>query len=156
MKIAVTGHRPSKLWGYNYSHPQYQKLGRVLRDLLVQEHCDHAISGMALGVDTVFALVVLKLEIPLECAIPCIGHSIMWQRQSVELYDKILTRATKVTMVTNSPYTMSCMQKRNEYMVNECDVLIAVWDGTSGGTGNCVRYAQSVGTRIVRIDPRIL
>jgi uncharacterized phage-like protein YoqJ len=45
------------------------------------------------------------------------------------------------------------MQDRNIWMVDHCDALIAVWDGTSGGTANCVRYAQKVGKPIVFIDP---
>ena len=47
------------------------------------------------------------------------------------------------------------LQKRNEWMVDHCDILIAVWDGTSGGTANCVNYAQSVNKEKIFIDPRI-
>ena len=36
------------------------------------------------------------------------------------------------------------MQLRNEAMVNDCDLLLALWNGTSGGTANCIRYANSV------------
>lgn len=45
------------------------------------------------------------------------------------------------------------MQKRNEYMVNLADKVIAVWGGSSGGTANCVRYAKSVGKEIIIIKP---
>ena len=48
------------------------------------------------------------------------------------------------------------MQERNEWMVNNCDVLIAVWDGTSGGTANCVKYAESLQLDIRRINPKEL
>jgi uncharacterized phage-like protein YoqJ len=44
------------------------------------------------------------------------------------------------------------MQIRNEWMVDRCDKLIAVWDGSKGGTGNCVDYAKSVNKDIFRID----
>ena len=45
------------------------------------------------------------------------------------------------------------MQKRNEYMVDLTDKVIAVWDGSKGGTGNCVRYAEKCGKEIIRILP---
>ena len=45
------------------------------------------------------------------------------------------------------------MQKRNEYMVDLADRVIAVWDGSKGGTANCVKYAEKVGKEIIRIEP---
>jgi len=159
MKVAVTGHRPNKLWGYEYSHPKYVALGWALRNTLISLQADHIISGMALGVDTIFALVGLKLKsnampnLTIECAIPCTNHSSKWLKTSVDLYDSIIKRSDLITYVTQEPYTMSCMQRRNEYMVDNCDVLIAVWDGTPGGTANCVKYAIEKGIQIQYINP---
>ena len=45
------------------------------------------------------------------------------------------------------------MQKRNEEMVDRCDLLIGVWDGSKGGTYNCINYAIDHGREIVRINP---
>ena len=45
------------------------------------------------------------------------------------------------------------MQTRNEWMVNHCDKLIAVWNGSDGGTGNCVNYAKSINKEIIYINP---
>ena len=45
------------------------------------------------------------------------------------------------------------MQKRNEYMVDLADVVIAVWDGSNSGTGNCIKYAQKCGKEIIQITP---
>ena len=46
-----------------------------------------------------------------------------------------------------------CMQKRNEYMVDNSDYVVAVWDGGRRRTGNTVEYAKTKGEGIVRIDP---
>jgi uncharacterized phage-like protein YoqJ len=48
------------------------------------------------------------------------------------------------------------MQLRNEFMVNNSDIVIAVWDGTNGGTANCVKYAQVENKEIIIIDPHKL
>ena len=79
MKIAVTGHRPNKLYGYNLSNERYQKMKTWMKDFLKTKNCRMAVSGMALGVDQLFALAVLELkdegyDIKLHCAIPCKNH----------------------------------------------------------------------------------
>lgn len=158
MRIAVTGHRPNKLYGYNIFSREWISLKEEFKKLLVDNHCTEAITGMALGVDTVFALAVLELQdegynIKLHCAIPCRNHSCKWNRESVELYDNILKRADVVKLVTDAEYEPWMMQVRNEYMVDLADKIIAVWDGSNGGTANCVRYAEKKGKDIIRIVP---
>lgn len=61
-----------------------------------------------------------------------------------------------VVYVTDAPYTRTCMQMRNQWMVDHCDALVAIWDGSSGGTENCVNYAKDQGVPMVRIDPKKL
>ena len=46
------------------------------------------------------------------------------------------------------------MQKRNQFMVDHSNLLIAVWDGSSGGTSNCVAYAKKIGLQIVLFNPK--
>jgi uncharacterized phage-like protein YoqJ len=156
MKIAVTGHRPNKLWGYKLEQPAYRELYRRLQQVVLEHNGTHLISGMALGVDTVFALLALNMPgVTLECAIPCSNQTARWlNKTDVERYNAILSRADVVTYVSREPYTAGCMQARNEYMVNTCDLLIAVWDGSRGGTANCVNYAKTVSKPIVVINPR--
>ena len=158
MKICVTGHRPNKLYGYNLSDKRWIDLKEKFKQLLIENNCDEAITGMALGVDTVFALAVLELKqecynIKLHCAIPCKNHSCKWIKESVDLYNNILSKADIVKLVSDEEYKPWLMQKRNEYMVDLADKVIAVWDGSKGGTGNCVHYANKVGKELIRIIP---
>lgn len=39
-------------------------------------------------------------------------------------------------------------------MVDNSDFVIAVWDGTKGGTANCVRYAKKLNKELVAINPK--
>ena len=158
MKICVTGHRPNKLYGYNLQDPRWQLLKNEFKNLLKDNNCSEAITGMALGVDTVFALAVLELknegyDIKLHCAIPCKNHSCKWLKKSIEQYNDILSKADTVTLVTAEEYKPWLMQKRNEYMVDLADKVIAVWDGSNGGTANCVKYANAQGKNIIRLYP---
>jgi uncharacterized phage-like protein YoqJ len=43
--------------------------------------------------------------------------------------------------------------KRNEWMIDHANVVVAVWDGTSGGTANAVKYAKKIKRPVWRIDP---
>ncbi len=45
--------------------------------------------------------------------------------------------------------SIEAYQRRNEFMVDASDALAAFFDGSPGGTANCVRYARSVGRRVV-------
>ena len=62
MIICVTGHRPDKLYGYDLTDSRWQNLKNIFKEKLIEMKCTNAISGMALGVDTIFALAVLELK----------------------------------------------------------------------------------------------
>lgn len=158
MKICVTGHRPNKLYGYDFSDSRWQQLKEQFKEILRENNCDEAITGMALGVDTIFALAVLELRessypIKLHCAIPCKNQDKFWPEENRILYKTILKNADTVKFVSNEEYKPWVMQKRNEYMVDLADKVIAVWDGSKSGTGNCVKYAKQVGKVVIRIEP---
>ena len=158
MRIMVTGHRPDKLYGYDINNTKYYKLKDKLKQILIENNCTEAISGMALGTDTIFALTAIELKheghnIKLHCAIPCQKHDSHWNSYDRKRYAKILEIADKTTLVTDAPYQPHLMQKRNEFMVDNADLIIAVWDGSSGGTANCVKYAKSKNKKIIQIKP---
>lgn len=158
MRICVTGHRPNKLYGYDIYNEQWTELKGNFKRLLIENNCDEAITGIALGVDTVFALAVLELKregynIRLHCVIPCRNHSCKWIKESIDLYNDILSKADTVKLVSDEEYKPYLMQKRNEYMVDLADKVIAVWDGSKSGTANCVRYAEKCEKDIIMIQP---
>lgn len=161
MKIAVTGHRPNSLsneYGYDYNSSKWRETIDIFKMLLTKYKADEAISGMALGADTAFAIAALELkesesDIKLHCAIPCLNHPSKWPKQSQELYNKILEKADEIKIVTEEPYKPYLMQVRNEYMVDRADLIIAFWNGKPGGTGNCVNYARKQYKPIVQVNP---
>lgn len=160
MKVAITGHRPNKLGNdYDLVSPLVKEIKSSIIKILVNECNDlknlTLISGMALGIDTLFAKIAIEFDYPLHAYIPCMGQEKMWVQKSKDLYNEILQHPLcNVRYISRQNYTPSCMQLRNEWMVNDCNLLIAVWDGTSGGTKNCVDYAKAQGRRIIFIDPK--
>lgn len=154
MKIAVTGHRPGDLYGYNMSCPEWNAIRRILHDILIEEQATLAITGMALGVDQVFAEAAIIAGVPFLAAVPCDGQESRWPAESQKRYNQLLELADEVVVVTPGQYTNRCMQDRNIFMTDNCDKLVAVWNGKqSGGTYNCLQYALRIGREVIYVEP---
>lgn len=113
---------------------------------------------MAIGVDMYAAEIVLDLKknypgITLESAIPCENQAVKWSEKLRDRYFDIASKCDKQTLIQHH-YTPDCMDKRNRYMVDHADYIIAVWDGYPSGTGNTVKYARHQGKPVIVIDPK--
>lgn len=172
MKICITGYRPAKLpqrYGYNINSAAYQELGFTIQDVLCMEALHQqtlaieCISGMALGVDQLYVAVADRIrhnhpiyKVSITAAVPCRGQELKWPIPSRESYHKLLALCDNVYYITNGSFTPSCMEERNQWMVDRSDAVIAVWDGKSGGTANCIRYAKKQHKTIYYIHPDTL
>ena len=142
MIISATGHRPNKLGGYADAVLEIQ-VG-LAEGYLKKRRPKEVISGLALGWDTAWAIAAIKLDLPVIAAIPFSGQESMWPAASKQRYLLIKSLCDKVKIVSEGAYAPWKMQVRNKWMVDNSDRVAALWDGSSGGTGNCVAYAQSV------------
>lgn len=159
-----TGHRPQSLpFGFNEDDVRCKRLKELLKTEIVKmigQGVTAFVSGMALGIDLFAAELVLELqkqypEITLECAIPCENQAARWNEAARDRYFGIIERCDSETLL-QTRYTPDCMQKRNEYMVNKSDYIIAVWNGRPSGTGNTVNYARQQGKAVIAINPENL
>lgn len=55
------------------------------------------------------------------------------------------------TTIVSEHYTISCMQERNVAMVNAGNCGLALWNGSAGGTANCIKYANSRNKQIINV-----
>ena len=170
MKIAmVTGHRPqglNKVMNYgdydDIPFMEYVESMGYIVDKHLRDGYGLFISGGAIGVDLDFAEMVQHLRgtkyshVKLEIAIPCDNQDLKWSLDDKQRYKEILADAEIITQVGHK-YTSWCMQKRNEYMVDKADKVIAFWNGEEhGGTWNTIQYAKKRGKEIEIIDLRSL
>lgn len=155
MILGVTGHRPDKLGNeYDYIGPYSTFIRNEIKKHLTLELPNSAISGMAVGVDTIFAEEVLKLKIKLIAAIPFKGQEKCWPKKAQDKYWEILNNPLVATVIVcDGGYAAWKMQKRNEFLVDASNKLIAVWNGTKGGTRNTINFAKSVNKTIIYINP---
>ncbi len=147
--IAGTGHRPNKLGGYSPS--VLTRLTDLARASLVRLAPEQVISGGALGWDTALALAALDLDIYLTIALPCDGQDAPWTDASKRQYKEICDRADNVINVCPGAYSAQKMKMRDRWMIDKCDRVLAIWNGTQGGTGYTVNYAKSVDRPITNV-----
>lgn len=116
------------------------------------------ISGMALGWDTALAIACVKLNIPFVAALPFPKQASRWPDQSKRRWEFLLSKAKLVVAVGSDELAdadiKAAMQWRNEFMVDNAQLILACYDGTPGGTQNCVKDAQEQGKTIVNTYAR--
>lgn len=152
--VAITGHRPGSLDNdYSCQSDTWQWIRSNLAETFTRVKPKEIVTGMALGVDTVAAEVAMALQIPFVAAVPFPGQEAKWSDAQQEHYRMLLSYASEVVTVDKGPYSPYLLQKRNEFMVNQADLLVAVWTGFKGGTRNCVEYALKKNVPVWRLDP---
>lgn len=151
--VAFTGHRPDSIGGYDIPNPIYDFIMQRLEEELLKINPQKCISGMSLGVDTWAAELCIKLNIPFTAAIPFIGQESLWKACDRRTYHDLLLEANDTIVVSTGSYAPYKMQLRNEWMVDNSDILLAVFNGSTGGTYNCVKYAQKLNKKIIIINP---
>ena len=155
----VTGNRPQKFpWKYGEGKAHKKYLAEMTRQIenLIDSGYTYFISGGAIGVDMDFADAVIQArkqhtDIILEIAVPCRNQNLMWNIDDKMRYAEIHKSADIINIPSES-YTAFCMRKRNEYMVDKSNLVIAFWNGEeSGGTLNTINYAKRKGKQLLII-----
>lgn len=155
--LAATGHRPNKLGGYD--NESRLLLTKFAESILKKHQPSKVISGMALGWDMAIASAAVNLDIPFIAAVPFVDQWKRWTTDDVKVYKQLLSKASEVVIVDELanyqvPHTIqgkfhvAKMQRRNEWMVDNSDAILALWNASDpkesiGGTKNCVDYAKS-------------
>lgn len=171
-----TGHRPDKLGGcYSLKHPEaikiMEKLTPILEQLINEEGINRFVSGGAIGFDQIAFWTVQKLkntysDLKNVVAVPFKNQACKWSdKETLHWYDKMLQVSDEVIYVDELPkyevvgvpigeYHVTKMQKRNEFMVDQSRIMVACWDGTKGGTGNCVNYISKESKTLFQMNPK--
>lgn len=135
MIISFTGHRPNKIVGIE------DNIFHAIKKLLIDKKPEICIVGMAQGVDIIAAKACIDLNIEFIAAVPFPNQwSSLGYNELVD-YNNVITKASLIVEVCKSYEGVWVFQKRNEWMVDNSDITAAVWNGTKGGTANCVKYA---------------
>lgn len=165
---AITGHRPARFkWKYNENNNGCKRLKKRMRDqfvLLYEQGVRQFWVGGALGVDMWAGEILLRLkeqpeysEIKLMVALPFENHDADWDERSKKRMEFLIRHSSKTVVVGKKEQRPEVnFRQRNEYMVDQADCLLAVYDNDRSirsGTEMTVNRAKAKGLEIVFIHP---
>ena len=157
-----TGHRSQKLpWGFNENDERCLAMKIKLRKTIetaIQDGYKTFLCGMAIGFDTICAETVLDLkriypDIKLIGAIPCKDQDKLWSAKDKKRYKELLKQLDGIRCIYNKYIGAECMLERNSYMIKNSTLLIALFNGQSGGTEKTILLAKERGLKIIIIKP---
>lgn len=152
-RVMVTGHRPQGIPAESHQWVE-QELERLAIKLRDEHGTQIGISGMALGSDIWWAKAVKFAWLDLWAFIPFPQQADRWQPADVALWNEMRSRAAHEIVIAPE-YSVQALFQRNEVMLENSDLVIAVWDPTttSGGTYATVQSAVRRGLPIIHLHP---
>lgn len=144
MKLAIVGHRPPKVGGYETPNAVFSEVVNAIDRALIRLQPDVVVVGMAQGVDQWAAELCILNDIPFIAAVPFTGFERMWPPRAQDKYRYLLSKASQVVVVTRGEcqYHPDLLTARNHWMVQETDAVYAVWNGERrSGTASATQYA---------------
>lgn len=142
--IAFTGHR-------HYRGEVDAALSALLQRCY-EEGYRTFLCGMAVGFDLAAAEAVVALrsvyaDVRLVAVIPFAGQAQRFSERAQRRYERVVEVADERVVLSPS-FHRGCYQQRNLYMIDRASLLIAWYNGTSGGTEQTYLAAQHRGLRI--------
>ena len=153
-----TGHRPDAFpWKDDETDPRFHVLLKrmeVAIENALQSGAKRFICGNALGVDTWAAQIVLRKkkenpEIQLEIALPFYGHN-----SDSSVCEEIQKEADFVHVVSKAKSRTAAFFERNQYMVDNSDIIVAVYDdqkSKKSGTQKTMEMAKKKGIVMIQV-----
>ena len=145
-----TGHRPEKLpWGDQEDHPHCVALKENMAaqlEEMYQKGYRHFLCGMARGADFYFAEAVLALrqahpDVTLEAALPCAGQAKKGSSDDRSRWTQ-LGRQGNTHTPPQAPHDPPWMLRRGRHQGDQPPPILAVFNGTRGGTQYTLNYAM--------------
>ena len=111
--------------------------------------------GMAIGFDSVCFNVLEKIrrekEIKIVACVPCRDQSEYFNKKQKAEYERMIGSSDQTIYLAENYYD-GCMQKRNEFMVDNSKRLICYLKSPYGGTYSTVKYAVENGLEIIDLE----
>lgn len=133
--VAATGHRPKDI-------DEPWDIVELKARVKLQPKASRLICGMAEGFDLLAAKAAMSINLPITVARPWNTHTV--GKDWIELYTTVMGYADTIHVVVPvDTYHVSHFFKRNEWMVDHADAVMAYWnpEKQSGGTYGCIQYA---------------
>jgi hypothetical protein len=151
LKVGITGHqeRPGIDWTW-VGEAIGAELARLPGPIV-------GLSALARGADQVFAEAVLAAGGRLVFVRPTADYESNYEGAELERFRAFRAAATEEIYIPPDAGDQDAFLAAGKRVVEECDVLIAVWDGKvahgKGGTADIVEFARARSLPIIHIEP---
>ena len=160
--VAVLGHRPPELGGYEPNFLQAAVQRRLGDVLAAQAELDDdlvLLTGLQLGAEQLAAEAALEHGIPHVVVQPFPDPDSKWPSAARASYRRLLAGAREVVLLQKKPVrspgdVRRAMAQRDAWITRSADAAIVVWDGRDPLLGKAVKaLEQQVGDEVWIIDP---
>lgn len=165
---AIIGYKPAQFkFKYNEKHRSCKRIKESLRDQIVFLHgrgvCKFYIGG-SLGVDIWAGEIILHLselsafaDLEIALVLPFEGHDSNWDDYNKRRMDYIRRHSHSVTILGSPDWSpFECYRKRNRYLVDQSDCILAVYNpaiSVRGDAAAMAKLSQKKGIPITYILP---
>ncbi len=158
--LSFSGHRSEKL-PKNKSQIDVlkQNLYRQI-DIAIYEGYENFLFGACYGFDLICAEQVLvrkqvikptdPIVIKLIAVVPFEEQAAKWNDHDRTIYFDTLSNCDEV-ITLNTHFKIGCYYERNRYMIDNSSKLICYYNGSGGGTGYTVEYAENQSKPIINL-----
>jgi hypothetical protein len=152
MKVGVTGHQ-------NLGSAEYITwLSITLKSAIQKYKVDIGLTSLAIGADQLFAQLLKQSNISYKVIIPCNNYEMTFtDTTSLGIYQTLLSSAYSNFQLPFAEPSETAFYAAGKEIVDRSDMMFAIWNGQPvkglGGTGDIVKYAQSIKKPVVHLNP---
>ena len=143
---ALTGHRTL---GDDFDK---SALKNKILELVKEQNVGVFYCGMAKGFDTIACEILADIKdsynVKIIACIPCPEQDKYFSEKDKKKYEILLDKCDEIKVVSDH-YFKGCMQVRNKFMVDRCDVVLGYVKEQKGGTIFTVKYALKMGKNVI-------
>jgi ribonuclease HI/uncharacterized phage-like protein YoqJ len=148
--VAVTGHRPPELGGYD-PNPTADGVRASLAEVLAAKRQLHPdlvlLTGLGLGAEQLAAEAAAEEGVPYVAVLPYPDPDSQWPESSRRHYRRLLDGArAAVVLQAKPPATKqlagAALRRRDAWLARHAHEALAVWDGEDPAVGRSVRALQ--------------
>ena len=153
IRIGITGHQ------WLDDETTWQWVRSALADAVARSPRPfEGLSSLAIGVDQLFASIVLDHGGTLEVVLPFPDYRTRFaDEQDARRYDGLLSRASRIEVIQAQGSDEEAYLAAGKRIVDRSHEMFAVWNGQPaadiGGTADIVHYTRDVGRRLTVFDP---
>ena len=148
--VAVAGHRPPELGGYD-DNPVSGRVRAKLEEILgatreIQPDLV-VVTGLGLGAEQLGAEAAVAAEVPFVAVLPFPGQEEVWPAPGQRRYRDLLARAASQVVLQRTPPASraqagAAISRRDAWLARHAAEAVVVWDGRDPAVGRLARSFQ--------------